>query len=266
LSRAHLILKMFHYFLVGTIAIKQGEGADLKCKSTAGVNDGVVCTSKDKDHASCVYTKKSGKAWVPAATYAGRLSRMRCKIKGLLLVVIAYSILSADASSRLKGQAQSKTVKAKTVAREADTPNNIRKVFQVNCKTYVLSEDTMPFETARSYCQRLNGDLASGLNYDDFDKIVKHLTQDDFNGDYIWVGAKRNGEDTSGNDVKTDVYWLTGEPIPPTYKKWWPRSGDPEPDSHCCGCIYKTGYLDGHAPSLATYPGDGSFRALCQIY
>ena len=135
----------------------------------------------------------------------------------------------------------------------------------------MLSEDTLPsFTAARTFCQNLHGDLASALSYEEFDLLVKHhLVPDDFLTKYIWVGAKRSGEDTT-NAIKTDVYWITGEPLPPSYKKWWQPGGvqsHTEPDSHCCGVIHVNGNVrEGNGPALSTFGENHDFRALCQFH
>ena len=143
---------------------------------------------------------------------------------------------------------------------------NVRKFFQVMGKSYVLSEDTIStFEGAREFCKNMGGDLASALSYKEYDSIVKdHLETADYKNKFIWVGFKRTGEDKSSNKIKADVQWITGEPIPPSFAKWWQPGGSDsheEPDKHTYGVIHP----DGNVIVMAVHPDNNEFRALCQF-
>merc|ERR1711951_52409 len=178
----------------------------------------------------------------------------------LIIGILFCSAIAANPSPARVKRSESADAADKVVVRAAGAPGiKIRKSFSIIGKFYMLSEDPIPsFTAARTFCQNLHGDLASALSYEEFDLLVKHhLVPDDFRDEYIWVGAKRSGEDTT-NTIKTDVYWITGEPLPPSYKKWWQPGGVnsyTEPDDHCCGVIHVNGNVrEGDGPAMSTLP------------
>ena len=158
----------------------------------------------------------------------------------------------------------------KTAIREADTTVNIRKTFSGLGKSYVLSEGGfLHVKEARAFCRQLNGDLASNLSVNDFDKVLaKNLHEEDFRSIWrrrrsIWVGAELDGAEDGRN---SKYKWITGEPIPSNFEKWagW------EPDGQCCGVLMildpfgavKLATGSDPVPTWLNLP----LRALCQIH
>jgi len=88
-----------------------------------------------------------------------------------------------------------------TAIREADTTVNISKTFSGLGKSYVLSEGGfLHVKEARAFCRQLNGDLASNLSVNDFDKVLaKNLHEEDFLWRSIWVGAELDGAEDGRN-------------------------------------------------------------------
>merc|ERR1712042_302688 len=188
------------------------------------------------------------------------LQSIRSKKMGISWIsvfAVLFSTTISAATPALKGK------NAARMSEETDETEvvNVRKFFQVMGKSYVLSEDTIStFEGAREFCKNMGGDLASALSYKEYDSIVDHLETADYKNKFIWVGFKRTGEDKSSNKIKTDVQWITGEPIPPSFAKWWHGSHE-EPDNHTYGVIHP----DGNVIVMAVHPDDNEFRALCQF-
>merc|ERR1712126_22365 len=187
-------------------------------------------------------------------------------ISWISVFAVLFSTMISAATPALKGK------NAARMSEETDETEvvNVRKFFQAMGKSYVLSEDTIStFEGAREFCKNMGGDLASALSYKEYDSIVDHLETADYKNKFIWVGFKRTGEDKSSNKIKTDVQWITGEPIPPSFAKWWQPGGSDsheEPDKHTYGVIHPTGNVrEGDGPSMAVHTEDKELRALCQF-
>merc|ERR1712042_222709 len=153
----------------------------------------------------------------------------------------------------------STTISAATPALKGKNAARMSEETEVVNGKKVLSEDTIStFEGAREFCKNMGGDLASALSYKEYDSIVKdHLETADYKNKFIWVGFKRTGEDKSSNKIKTDVQWITGEPIPPSFAKWWQPGGSDsheEPDKHTYGVIHPTGNVrEGDGRSMAVH-------------
>ena len=134
-------------------------------------------------------------------------------------------------------------------------------------RKYTWLSTTGSWSTQRSRCKSKQMDLASILSYAEFDKIVEAFHMEILNKGCMYVGAQLHLHGTS--DFIHNWYWVTGEPLSPSYRKWYnydtvqyPASGS---TSKGCVTIHSDGNMrEGNTPSLYQRSCSDGCYALCE--
>ena len=93
----------------------------------------------------------------------------------------------------------------------------------------VTEEKSLDWTTARQNCQNLGGDLASPLSNAEIDQLAQfNLTGKNA---YAWLG----GELVDHQNPKKGWKWITGEPLPANFAKWY--SAEDRDDGGDCLCF-----------------------------
>jgi len=132
---------------------------------------------------------------------------------------------------------------------------------------YVASS-SQTWHNARGKCKNLGGDLASFLSYAEFDEVAKKFAYE-IHSNVPWVGAKMHLP-SGTTDHKNSWYWVTGEPLPPQYKKWYNNGGTQYPkdgsSSNQCALLNRDGNMrEGGGPSLLPTSCSSKYKYLCEI-
>merc|ERR1712142_995239 len=192
----------------------------------------------------------------PSDTETSRRCKLDLKLCNMgVAPILALTILLVSTAIALPGKPENQ----KPLRMDAST---IRKMFKGIGKTFALSEGSLAnYDAARTFCRDQGGDLATMPSYKEFDLVMSQINDEDLKNNYIRIGAKRSGEDTSNSGKKTDFHWVTGEPIPVSFAKWcnW------EPDNQMTAALHirDSGCSGG---GIATVDlNAGPLRVLCEI-